>query len=183
MDSKISRCIKTIVEMFNDRGYTVLSDIKSLMAIQLPANTKDKPIISIDAEHNGQSIICLISNAMIGKAFLRELAVKYLNKSDHVIIVSQGCTSITKKLITGIDKFKSKDIEMFGIDELQFNISRHVSVPRHRVIDSSKFKKAELDVLPKILSIDPISRYYNFRPLEVIQVERNDGSITHRLCI
>lgn len=87
-----------------------------------------------------------------------------LNDITHCIILYDEITSNVKWLID------NKTFEGFEMNKLQFNITKHYLVPKHEKVDI-KFK----DNLSIILVTDPIARYFNFQPGDIIRITRKDS--------
>jgi len=84
--------------------------------------------------------------------------------------------------------------QIFNIKELQFNITKHILVPKHEKVDEAHVKEI-LDTfslktkfqLPLILKTDPMSRYLGLKGGDVIKVTRNSPSsgeyFVYRCCM
>ena len=97
-----------------------------------------------------------------------------------IIVYRSSVTSSAKKSLETLEY----DFELFGIHELQLNITKHRLVPRHSKITPSE--KEELDKhykgkLPFLLQNDAICRYYAFKKGDYIRITRKDGSIIYRV--
>ena len=97
-----------------------------------------------------------------------------------IIVYRSSVTSSAKKSLETLEY----DFELFGIHELQLNITKHRLVPRHYKITPSE--KEELDKhykgkLPFLLQNDAICRYYAFKKGDYIRITRKDGSIMYRV--
>jgi len=73
------------------------------------------------------------------------------------------------------------DVQTFLVSELMYNVTEHVFVPRHTVlneeesrlfIENNKDKIADIELLPKILTSDPVAKYYNMKPGQIVRIER-----------
>ena len=70
-------------------------------------------------------------------------------------------------------------IDLFAEHELLVDITEHYLVPPHSVLTEKETKdllerlSITADKLPKISEFDPISRYYGFKPGQVIKIIRN----------
>ena len=178
LSSMITQAIKVITEMLVDREYkNILPNISNeensfcIKASKYGNKDKDDTIlvfINEDEKLNIQGIKDKIS---------------FMNKESAnrcIIIYKSNVTSSAKKSLETLEY----DFELFSLNELQLNITRHRLVPRHSRILSSE--KDELDSkykgkLPILLNNDPISRYYAFKRGEYIRITRKDGSIMYRI--
>ena len=89
---------------------------------------------------------------------------------------------MAKKLIE--NSFDVK-IELFKLDEVQFNITTHILVPIHiklTDVDATKFKDLYGIKFPTILKTDPIARFYNYQKGDVIKIVRSSEYVTYRIC-
>ena len=87
-----------------------------------------------------------------------------------------------------------KDVQLFDLRELQFNISRHIYVPPHiPVRDEAAIqeivKRYDLESryrLPLILSTDPMARYLALKPGQLARITRPSPSsgtyVLYRCC-
>ena len=83
----------------------------------------------------------------------------------------------------GVDD-PSRDVQLFPIRELQYNVSRHHLVPKHVPMRDEKDIAAVLaryDLktryqLPLILVSDPMARYLALKPGQLVTIERPSPS-------
>ncbi|GET87790.1 DNA-directed RNA polymerases II, putative [Leishmania tarentolae] len=72
--------------------------------------------------------------------------------------------------------------ELFEEDELSVNITRHELVPKHTPLSEEELKDVlhahalQLHQLPRILSTDPVARYYGLKRGQVVRIERKSMS-------
>jgi DNA-directed RNA polymerase subunit H (RpoH/RPB5) len=103
--------------------------------------------------------------------------------STHSIIVYQdNVTSMTSK---SIDQSVDMEIELFALDELQFNITTHRLQPksfdRLSPPESMKFRKSYGVKIPIMKTIDPIARFYNYKHGDIIKITQRDGLVDYRI--
>lgn len=112
----------------------------------------------------------------LGKAALEKLTSDYTAQGVHSLILitpakmNPSCKVFIKSL--------SLVIEHFLLEELLFNISQHILVPRHRLL--RKEEEAPLlarlmatpNNLATILTTDAMCRYIGGRPGEIVEIER-----------
>jgi DNA-directed RNA polymerase subunit H (RpoH/RPB5) len=70
--------------------------------------------------------------------------------------------------------------QIFSKDEMMYCPLNHIKVPLHRKATSEEILKYKYS-LPKILSYDIICRWKNFKPGDVIAIERSDGTTYFRV--
>lgn len=72
----------------------------------------------------------------------------------------------------------AQDTEIFFINQLMINLIEHISVPAVRVLTPDEIKQCEESYnlkksqFPIIYSSDPLSKYYNLKPGQVIRLVR-----------
>jgi len=109
-----------------------------------------------------------------------------------VLIVKNGISPFGLQLakISRTDESKIP-LEWFSYAELRYNLVEHEMVPRHEVLSyEQKMKlleryKIELNQLPRLLTTDPIARYYGLVAEQVVRIIRKSptaGSyVTYRV--
>ena len=104
------------------------------------------------------------------------------NKLKHAIIIYKNeITPSAKKVIQNLFQFT---IEMFKVDELMFNLTKHRLYNKHiRLNDDDKkdFIKKYGVQIPVILVTDPVSRYFNFKKGDIIKIERKNDVVSYRI--
>jgi DNA-directed RNA polymerase I, II, and III subunit RPABC1 len=86
-------------------------------------------------------------------------------------------------------------VQIFDIKELQFNITNHILVPKHDLINDENEVKSIIDKynlktkfqLPHILKNDPMSKYLGLKSGDVIKVSRTSPTageyVVYRCCL
>ena len=93
-----------------------------------------------------------------------------------------------KELLEGVT------YELFPIKNLLFNITKHSYVPKHELLSVDEannimkiYSIKNKSQFPIILKSDPVARYYDFKPGQLIKVYRSSTatgeSITYRYCV
>jgi DNA-directed RNA polymerase subunit H (RpoH/RPB5) len=89
---------------------------------------------------------------------------------------------------------KNSMIQLFEIRHLQFDISAHRKVPRHRILKKEEvdavfkeFNVSSATQLPKIDSQDAMARWIGARPGDVLEItglcEASGENRRYRLCV
>lgn len=125
----------------------------------------------------------------LGVAFIRE-TIKEMNKK-----------KIKKKLIIGAGKVTrsaknemiANNIDFIPVQLVSMHILDHEWVPKHEIIPDEEVKqllekyKITEDLLPKILSTDPVAKIIGIRPGQFVKITRQSataGETTiYRICI
>ena len=72
------------------------------------------------------------------------------------------------------------EFELFSIDDLQYNITKHVLQPKFERLsekEAQDFKKSYGIKFPVLRKDDPISRFYNYKRGDVIRVKRKTTTL------
>jgi DNA-directed RNA polymerase I, II, and III subunit RPABC1 len=109
----------------------------------------------------------------VGKtSIISDFLNKYKNNPKIVIV-----KNINKKARQYITNNYPK-AEIFLEEELMFNLVDHYLIPKHEVLDMEQNKliyekyNCTKRHLPKILSTDPVARYYNMKPGQICRIIR-----------
>lgn len=214
---KLSR--KTVIEMLTDRGYEtnqLLSVLPEPLFNQLWAKfSNESNVFDIECENNvGKRIyVKYIKNHMIdgkikGQIIKKPMKFnskpKYFHKKikemndllfdDSIIYVI--CDTDNTDIMDTYEDFlqKNKNVELFDIKRLLFNVSKHVLVPKHvKITDIREINKLKHNLaidtiykLPVISHTDPVARYFNLKRGDVVKIIRDSRShgvyTSYRVC-
>ena len=114
-------------------------------------------------------------------------------KDDLIIVIKDEPNDTLQKLQHSIYAHDNIFITIMNIERLQFNILKHVLVPKHRVLtqDESleirkKYNIIDNDSIPSVSRFDPVSQALGIRPGEMFEIERSSKTaITskfYRIC-
>ena len=125
--------------------------------------------------------------------------IEYAKENNHtagIMVVSPSRASDTTltALRNHITVRENPLVQIFEIRHLQFDISKHRKVPKHRIINDEertemlkKFKLQKPDQLPKIDSQDAMARWIGARPGDVVEVtgmcETSGENKRYRYCV
>lgn len=187
ISDKTVRAWETIRQMLSDRGvpYDAASGIGDEEVRQL---TREFTTFGITL-NDTMAVVFHTSSSTIKKTDLFNAA----DDASHVIAVfhskPQGTTT---RSITSEGNTKGVTFEFFELKTLQYNVSRHMDVPKHE-----KVPKGDVDSilrtyylkskfhLPLILESDPMSRYLGLKHGDVVKITRpsqNCGSTVYYRC-
>jgi len=146
------------------------------MTTPLLVNTK----ITKESEHY---IVFMLSGVKLNIANVKE-CIKILDQIQSkycIIIYNNNITSSAKRVL---NNFVDVVFEMFTVNELKYNISDHILVPKHICLNPTEQEefigKMGIDI-PILHKTDPVCRFYNFQKGSIIKVIRRDNSISYRL--
>ena len=87
------------------------------------------------------------------------------------------------------------ELQIFLLNELQFNITKHVLVPKHELIKDPEEKKRILETyslksihqLPIILRHDPMAKWLNLKSGDIVRITRPSQTsgvyVSYRCCV
>ena len=154
----------TVVEMVRARGYSniqVLQDSKSAFAVAIDSHGLYTICVYMHNENRSLKPLLSDINWHIETMSNKKNVVK------HVIIVLFMRTKIP------LDSFPHIQIEIFCLDDVEFNVSK--AVPLHRKLDQTQVTAllAGFDIhkLPCLLQSDAQSRFMGFEVGDIIHVD------------
>jgi DNA-directed RNA polymerase I, II, and III subunit RPABC1 len=181
------KCYCTSIEMMRDRKFTV--DKKDELTIDeflakfkndelyyyatKSYEDKDDEINVIYFSKQNDSNLKKSDFVTITNKFKDE-KTKELLVNKIIVVVNYKQNNTTSKLISQQFNF----IELFQAYQLVINITKHNLVPKHELVEGDELTKLlkiyNPNEFPIILSNDPIVKYFNFRPKDIIKVTRTD---------
>ena len=166
----IKKALETIDDMLNKRGY------------KLSENNDDSCIYKLNDKSSIIIFKTCISKINIDK--IKEY-ITHLNniKINKCILIYSGI--ITHSALKLVNISSNMQIELFTIDELQYNITHHRLVPNYQKLNSKESKEFKLKFgtkFPVLLMKDPIRRFYNFKRGDVIKItDKYNDSLRYRI--
>ena len=164
----MDRAKEVCKELINQRGYSI-------------GKSTDQGLVT--QKENGKNVLVFFCdhpklNIEIIKNYI--CILKEFNIDHSIIIYNNSLTSSAKRVVDNVQDIK---IELFLVDELQYNITTHrYFIPHVKVNETEKkeiYKKIG-NKLPILLASDPVSRFYNFEPEDLIKVTRTNGFVSYR---
>jgi DNA-directed RNA polymerase I, II, and III subunit RPABC1 len=191
----IHNSFKTLLEMFNDRKIDVLDINETILQETLISNAS-KIGFSIELSASTTASTIKIIYYLASKFKWSELKKFFEDLSDqdntlYILIVADKISQNNMKSIYALNL----NLQIFNIKELQFNITKHVLVPKHEVVNDQNEIKSILDnyclkskfQLPLMLKTDPVSRYFGLKNGDIVKIIRNSPTsgeyIVYRCCM
>lgn len=158
---------QTTIEMLEQRGFEVEVTDEGLVG--------KKPRSAV--------IVFFNLTPKVNNDRIQEYITKMRNTGfTHAIVVyNESVTPMAQKVV---DELEGIRIELFQMNSLRYNITKHRLVPKHTPLTKGEMKvfKEEFGTkIPILLYSDPIARFYDFQRGDVIKVERNNGYICYRI--
>ena len=177
------RVRKTTMEMLEDRGYEVSEEDKN-MNYEDFKNRLEENAIQLIATHRMNPVkMVYVAFILDAKSFSKKDLValkalmdeKYPTNEVTVIIVQDKQTpQIAKELLN--DEYKL--YEIFSMKNLMFNITHHEIVPKHILLNQEEIEmilkqyQTTRAQLPKLLTTDPVAKYYGMKAGDVCKIIR-----------
>lgn len=164
---------KTQIELILDRGYQGLPN--ELILLNEDINTQSiKKYKKLDynavyKKSNHTLYVYYFNNVNPIKS-LEEFVSNSLNY-DKVMLIGFDSEKKNKGYTVILDKLGLIPLETFTFEDLMYNVTKHISVPKHTLIKN--FNLASKDELPILLTSDPVARYYGWVNGDIIQITRN----------
>jgi len=163
----IQTSIEICKEMLSQRGYTII----------LCDNTDELPFTAQNPDTDNVVHVTFILESKMNIRHTTDLItlLKNANLTHAIVIHNEGATPSTLKLINDSD---SVDIELFHVNELQFNITKHELQPRFRKLNPEERvtirNTIDVSKFPKITRVDAIRKFYNFTQGDLIEITTDD---------
>ena len=177
------RVRKTTMEMLEDRGYEVSEEDKN-MNYEDFTNRLEENAIQLVATHRTNPIkMAYVAFILDAKSFSKKdlVALKALmdekyptNEMTVIIVQDKQTPQIAKELLN--DEYKL--YEIFSMKNLMFNITHHEIVPKHILLNQEevdlmlKQYQTTRSQLPKLLTTDPVAKYYGMKAGDVCKIIR-----------
>lgn len=199
--ARLFRIRKTMSKMLNDRGYLVSQADLNLTLEGFKEKYTDTPardqltmLQAMRDDPTTQIFVFFEDDPKVGvKPIRRNLErMKDENVFRAIMVVQQGMTSFAKQALHNTSGTKYK-VEQFLEKELLVNITEHILVPKHSLLNIKekqallqKYKLKETQ-LPRIQMKDAVSRYFGLNRGDVLKIERPSETagryITYRLVV
>lgn len=193
---KMFKIRRNLIKMLEDRGYTEHEEQTENFDV-FKDNFKTRDQLNIIAKNPDSKafITAEFSNdEKVGLKHIEEFGSR-LKKHDvinGILVISGVATNLCKQGISEIAE-TGIFIEIFEERELIVNITEHELVPKHIILNPqekhellSKYKLKE-NQLPKILLVDPVSKYLGLKRAQVVKIIRPSETagkyITYRIAI
>jgi DNA-directed RNA polymerases I, II, and III subunit RPABC1 len=170
----------TMVEMVRDRKYATAQNVLAFpdFTEAFPFALSRRSTLSFVALDSDRPVAVHFSDdEKMGKKALEALMEQYERENIfHIVLVVPQTPS--PAVVSMIQLSVRFHIEVFTLEELRFNKTKHSWVPMHRVLSPREKREVleELKIrpesLPKILKNDVMARYLGARQDDVIEIIR-----------
>jgi DNA-directed RNA polymerase I, II, and III subunit RPABC1 len=182
---------QTLLEMIVDRGY-IVQDSEQITFEEFIIKYDNKNLdIYINDEENNKSFYIHFHNETknFSKSDLKNIVQKmislYGDKDINIILLlrDKENSAVTKELT----KDMYKNIEIFLKKNMIFNITRHILVPKHILLNIEEEKElldkysTTKSKLPKIFKSDPVAKYYGAKSDQIFKIIRKSPEVGESL--
>jgi len=165
----------------------------NMIAKSLPVSTSDNPTPAPDC---GVVFVQFLDSDTVGAQPIKDFIELVVNKQHArvgILVSRVPITPAARKTLAAGDGYEGASFEHFLEEDLLVNITHHELVPRHVLL--SREEKAALlkryrlkdTQLPRILSKDPVARYYGLKRGQVVKIIRPSETAgryaSYRLCV
>ena len=167
--TQFQNAMNTCNDMLNDRGFIESGIIEEQYKIYEKDTNKTMLIISQSDKLNIDYM----------KEYIKLLSDNEIKSC--IIVYNNDITPSAKKVVENLFQYS---IELFTLNELQFNITKHRLYNKHEKLNQEErreFVEKYGIKIPVILEKDPVSRYFNFKKGNVIRVTRKNDIIVYRI--
>ena len=175
-DYKKQNAYYIIDKMLLKRGYNK-NEKESHNTFTLYENNEQKKIFVFQQIFNGH-IKNFRENFTIN---INRLKIRHAIIITHSSYIKDHKTALKKQyeVLVELNSTPKPFIEFFSLDMLQYDLTEHNFVPEHKRLTGTeleRFKKTlpQYTKLPKLLTSDAISRYYNFKHCDIIRIKRKN---------
>lgn len=166
--------LQTIREMFGTRGYNINTDVPDFKYAQLTAHKPDGALVIVFGGFVDKVSIGHVKECI---AFMTTVSCTH-----GIIVYDDNVTPMVRKLVENNAIIR---IELFSVDELGFNVTKHRLVPKHeKAVDPEVQQlKMHLDKIPSILITDPVVRFHGFKRGTLVKILRHDNTVAFRVVV
>lgn len=185
----IFKSFKTIMEMLEDRGYDVGGVSKDAGQELLNGFVSNNKILFEVVLDTVKIVYC--TSSKVKWADFK----KHFEDSEpynlYIVVIKDKMSQNNTKMLSAL----KLNIQVFDIKNLQYNVSRHVLVPKHELVtDEEEIKKLIHNFnlkskfqLPLILKTDAMAKYLGLKNGDVVRITRVSPTageyVMYRCCV
>lgn len=185
---EVYRALGTVKEMMSDRDLRdVRAGLDDVSFEEIQQLVKSRSIFTLDVD---KALRVVFHMGKFKSADVKRLLEEPYDL--YLLITREKLSSVNAKQLA---EMADKQIDVFELGELLYNVSRHVRVPKHIVIRDPQRIKEIMDryrlknrhQLPFILKSDPMARYLGVKHGEIVCIERDSPGAgvyqLYRICV
>jgi DNA-directed RNA polymerase subunit H (RpoH/RPB5) len=208
-DDAIRASWRTLMEMLRDRAshrpdgtqdYALADEALRELACFSPEDvasaSKQSVALRFDAPSAGLRVVYYLATPFKSAALKKYIEAPPLEETRTVVVVvrDKPNTAALRGLSAPGANGADADVQLFSLEELQYNPSRNDLVPPHHPITDEATIAAILErhhakaaQFPQILSSDAMARYFGLKPGQLVAITRVSPScgttIAYRSCL
>jgi DNA-directed RNA polymerases I, II, and III subunit RPABC1 len=165
--------LNTIRELFDTRGYSLDSNLDFKYA-QLTARKPDGGRVIVFGGFTDKVSIGHVKECI---AFMTTVECTH-----GIVVYENNVTPMVKKLVENNGIIR---LELFSVEELGFNVTKHRLVPRHERATGAETVqlKMHIDKIPFMLVSDPVARFHGFERGTLVKISRLDSTVAFRVVV
>ena len=187
-EHELRKSWKTLSEMLDDRKLRAV-EVDAISPDDFAAAMAGKYSFHVDLPSIKHRVVYELNSRF--KAASVKKAVEDAEFDVVIVIAKEKPSSTALKGLEGA----GKEVQVFNLAELQFNVSRHVLVPPHEpIVDEARIdsivKKCQVRSrfqFPLILTTDPMARYLGLKHGQLVRIVRVSPSagkyVLYRCCM
>jgi len=183
---------QTILEMLSDRGINISESlyVTDINVFRKMFYSKDIDILVAPVDCNDKKIfVKFVLSAKIKPNQIKDIIDNIrldmsLQETDKIILIVKP--EPNSNILKVIKEKEYKQVELFCLDRVVFNITKHVLVPKHTKLTEEevkdvmdKFYIVNKSMFPTMKKDDPIARYFNLSSGDVCRIERFSHTSGH----
>ena len=179
--TKLFKIRKTLIEMLEDRKYTITDEIRNVNIQHFIAQYENN---EIDIILDNMYVRFFEDDKTFAKNDLKntynEIVESHGEEMNIIIIIKDKIASAVK---TELEKDTYSNVEIFTHNELIFNITKNYLVPKHILLNEEekqevykKYKMKNNDQFQQILVTDPVAKYYSMKVGDLCKIIRSSPS-------
>ena len=184
INNNISKSLSTMTEMLDERGFNTEKLQVDNETVKLLMKKNKLEFLLDDTKGNKCFIKYILQKIKpsIVKQLIEEIIDTYNIQSDKftiILIIKETPGQTVEKIINTLSVKHNYYIQLFILKKLLFNITKHIAVPKHTLLNKEQISDLIVNLklknkqqLPVILKSDPIAQYYGMRTGDICEITR-----------
>jgi DNA-directed RNA polymerase I, II, and III subunit RPABC1 len=164
----------TIIEMLNDRGFSVSKYMKEDY-VNISLDEIEKQYKADNINLNIESANTIFWDDKVNLSKIGKIIKNIIKKNPILVILVFRDELTTSQLANIKQEFGDIEFNIFKINELLFNITKHHMVPQHVLLNETETKLIYSTYglnLPLISNTDVVCRYYGGKNDQIFKIIR-----------
>ena len=206
--NRLFKCRQVLVEMIESRGYDVSSysnfsvnEVEAMLKASEKKTTGEMGVVDLEVSNDVGSKLyvkhLLSSKLRISNfnSLITEMIEEYVKSGDTIIFVLKDKINNMESFNSMLESFMIKYgvfVQIFCLDNLLFNITKHMFVPKMRILSVEEKQQvmekyaAKPYQMPQILKSDPHAKFVGVKKGDLCEIIRPSETsctyISYRYC-